>query len=181
MAVLALLLVPCLLATAGAAQAAQPTGPPTLTYHAGFGGELDPGLNYENVPAAGNTTQYDWRLYTWMQVVIGTDPGQQSWFELYDWNFVMFDQPDGTAGWHYHWGTGIVSSVDPSLYWPKLPPRSTWLWTSEFTGATTPAGVHTITEDWTGCNAYKGLKACCIWQMSNPNYLHFNGKVWLLD
>lgn len=187
LAALALLLALCLLATAGPATAGTPRGAPSFTWYGGLAGQLDPGVYHFDCPAVGNTTFTDWRFYTWTQVSLPGAIEEQSWSTLYDWNAVLLDKvnPDDPEspipGWHYHWGTGVISTtLDPTSGWPSMPPKKTWLWTAKLTGVTTPAGVHYITECWTGCNKYRGLRAYCTWEMRDPDFQDAAGKVWVL-
>ena len=193
--VLVLALLLALLLVAGAASAGSAKGAPSFTWDAVFDwGEetptvIDWGVTFPDHPDVGNTTILHWRIRPQLIVSFPNKPGVRQWWDLYDWNMVLLDKPgpnypadpnDVIPGWHYHWGTGIVSSVMPSAVSPYEPPKKSWLWTTKFTGITTPAGVHYITEDWTGCNRYKGLKAYCTWTMAQPDYSDAAGKVWIL-
>ena len=188
--VLALLLALCLLVAAGPAAAGTPRCAPSFTFYGGLAGELDPGIPYFDTPAVGNLTVLHWRFFSWEQVSFPGAKEEQSWSTLYDWSMVLRDKPGPDypedpesliPGWHYHWGTGVVSTtLDPSGDWPSMPPKETWLWTSKLTGVTTPAGVHYITEYWTGCNQYKGLKALVTWTMRDPNFQDVAAKGWIL-
>ena len=178
--VLVLALLLALLLAAGPAIGA-PKCASTFTFYGGLAGEVDPGQYYFDTPAVGNLTVLHWRMFSWEQVSLPGAKKEQSWSTLYDWSMVLLDQPDGTAGWHYHWGTGIVSTtLDPSPFWPSLPPKKTWLWTAKFTGVTTPDGVHYIHEYWKGCNRYKGLTAYCTWTMADPDFQDVVGTVRIL-
>ena len=192
--VLAVLLALCLLATAGPATAGTPKGAPSFTYAGVWDwGDETPTIVYDGVwspddPEVGNATILHWRIRPQMVVSSPGKPSEQWWY-LYDWNMVLLDKPgpgypddpeDLIPGWHYHWGIGIVSSAMPNGAWPFEPPKATWLWTTKFTGVTTPAGVHYITECWTGCNKYKGLRAYCTWTMAEPDFSDAAGKVWIL-
>lgn len=179
--VLVLALLLGLLLAAGPASAVTPPESPSFTWYGGMAGDLDPGLTLPDFPAAGNETALNWRIYTWMRVDIPGTPAAQKWWTLYDWNYVAYDEPDGTQGIHYHWGTGIVTSKDPGKYWPLLPPQRFWLWTSTFGGITTPEGVHLISENWTGKNAYAGSTAYCTWRMADPSFQDITAQVWILE
>jgi len=178
-AVLSLLLALCLLAMAGPATAGTPAAPPSFTVHAGFGGELDGGQVYPDCPKLGNLTIFHWRMWGPAEITWRAPARVQEVYFLYDWNMVLLDEPNGTPGWHYHCGTGIICSVDPSLKWPSLPPKTTWLWTTRFAGTTDPAGWHDITEYWTGCNQRTGQKALYRWRMLEWDDL--NGEGWILN
>lgn len=189
LAVLALLLVVGLLATAGPAMAGAPKCPPSFTWYGGIADILDDGRVFPDCPAAGNTTILDWRIYSRMQVCLPNATDEQSWWYLFDWNMVLLDKPGPDypddpesliPGWHYHWGTGVISTDEPNPVSPFEAAKSTWLWKTAFTGITTPAGVHYITESWTGCNKYKGLKAISTWTMAAADYQDAAGKVWIV-
>jgi hypothetical protein len=178
-AVLAMLLVLCLLATAGPATAGTPKGAPSFTFYGGIVDELDPG-QFTGVEGVGTSTHTHWRIWSWMKVAFPGQVDEQSWFPHYDWSIVLMDKADGTEGWHYHWGNGVISTAGPSSASPFWPDKSTWLWTTRFVGVTDPAGIHHITEYWTGCNKYKGLKAYCAWTMGGPPFQDVIGKGWIL-
>lgn len=184
--VLVLVLLLVLLATAGSATA---RAAPSFTWYGGLYDQVDLGDYRADTPAIGNATHFHWRFYSWMQARLPGDAEEQSYWYLYDWNYVALDKPgpDYPAdpeslipGWHFHWGTGIVSTDLPNYEAPFEPPKATWLWTTKLTGYTTPAGVHYITEYWTGCNKYKGLKALCKWTMRQADFQDATGKVWIL-
>ena len=190
LAALALLLALCLLAVAGAATAGTPTGTPSFTVHAGMAGELDPGTLYPDCPELGNSTQFHWRMWGPAKITWRAPARVQRVYVIYDWSVVALDKPGPgypddpeslIPGWHYHWGTGIIyaGAKDPSEYWPKLPPKATWLWTTRFAGTTDPDSWHDVFEYWTGCNRLKGQKALYQWRMLEFNDV--NGKGWILD
>ena len=85
----------------------------------------------------------------------------------------------GTA--NRHWGTSLVTSADPTGFWPLLPPKSTWLWKGRLQGATFTVygwGLHSIQEQWTGCNENRGLRAYVTWVFENPWDVY--GQSWVL-
>ena len=180
LAILALLLALCLLATAGPATAGTPKGAPSFTWYGGLSDFLDNGDWHPDCPAAGNLTVLHWRTSWSIQVRLPRETREQSWWIITDLNMVLLDKPDGTPGWHFHSGTSIWCSENPLDYsWPLLPPTSSWLWTSKDTGVTTPAGVHYFIDDLTGWNQYKGLKAYGTWTMADPYFQDAVGKVWI--
>jgi hypothetical protein len=195
-ALLCLALVALMALAAGTATAGPPRCAPTLTFEGGLAGELDAGQYYFDTPAPGNLTVLHWRPYTWCVFTSGAASGEQ-WSYLWDWSMVLLDKPGETypddpldviPGWHYHWATGVICATDdPWNFWPSywadsqsLPPKALWLWTTKGTGVTTPAGVHYITEYWTGHNEYEGKTAICTWTMADPDFQDARGKVWIL-
>jgi hypothetical protein len=186
--VLALLLALCLVATAGPALAGTPKGSPTYTWHGGYAAELDQGTVLPDCPAVGNTTILHWRTSWWMHACLPWKAEEQSWYVLTDINMFLLDKPGPgypddpeslIPGWHFHFGNDIVCSVDPEPYWNegRLPPKWSWLWTTKLTGFATPAGVHYMTDYYTGWNQFKGRTAYCTWTMGTGDA---TGKVWIL-
>jgi len=178
-AVLAIVLLLCLLATAGPATAGTLKGATSFTFNGGLAGQLDPGI-VTGTPGVGISTTMHWRIFSWMDVDLPRATEPQRWWYHFDWSMVLMDKPDGTEGWHYHWGNGVISTDLPSSAEPYWPPKSTWLWTTKFVGVTDLAGIHHITEYWTGCNKYKGLRAYSTWQMGGEPYQDVTGKVRIL-
>ena len=177
---LALLFAVSVMAAAGPASADTPRGTPSFTWYGGLSAFLDDGQWYFDRPATGNLTILHWRTSWGIQVSLPGETEERSWWILTDLNMVLLDKPDGTPGWHFHRGTSIWCTEDPSEYWPVLPPKSSWLWTSTDTGVTTPAGVHYFTDRLTGHNEYEGLKAYGTWTMADPDFQDATGKVWIL-
>ena len=184
--VLVLVLLLSLLATAGSAPA---RGAPSFTWYGGFYDQVDAGDYHADTPAVGNATQLPLAL---LLLDAGAPPaGRGGAVVLVPLRLELrgarragsdyaTDPESVIPGWHYHWGTGIVSTELPNYTPPFAPPKATWLWTTKLAGFTTPAGVHYITETWTGCNKYKGLKALCTWTMRQADFQDATGKVWIL-
>ena len=162
-AALVLVMTACLLALAGPALAwwpmwghpAMPFGgqPPTemqgtATATPGdldalFAG-LDPGTPYFDTPRPGERLLLGWRYVAHWYSATGPCAGRVTGYLLYNWNDIVRSEADATT----HWGTSIVTSVDPADYWPCLPPKSTWLWTGRLQGVTflLTAGVSTASR-----------------------------------
>ena len=96
---------------------------------------------------------------------------------LFNWNDI--ERSEATA--NTHWGSGIVTSVDPARYRPGLPPKSTWLWPGRLQGVTFLSdswGLHCFQEQWTGCHRDRGLRAYLTWAFVNP--WDVRGQSWVV-
>ena len=193
-AVLVLVMTLCLLALAGPALAWWPMwGHPAMP----FGGQppsemqgmatadsldalwagLDPGTKYVDTPHPGEQLWLGWRYVALWYAATGPWADRVTGYILFNWNDI--ERSEATA--NTHWGTSIVTSVDPTTCWPCLPPRSTWLWTGRLQGVTflsDTLGLHCIQEQWTGCNMNRGLRAYVTWAFDNPWDVH--GQSWVV-
>jgi hypothetical protein len=138
---------------------------------------LDPGTTYYDTPRAGEQLMLHWRYAAQWYAATGPFADLVTGYVLFDWNDI--ERSAATA--NTHWGTNIVTSVDPRDYWPLLPPRSTWLWAGRYQGVTFTSwgwGMHVLQEKWTGCNENHGLSAYVTWAFDNPWDVH--GQAWVV-
>ena len=140
---------------------------------------LDPGTTYLDTPHPGEELWSHWRYAAHWYAATGPGADRVTGYVLFDWNDIERAGAGGTA--NTHWGTSLVTSADPTGFWPLLPPKSTWLWKGRLQGATFTAygwGLHSIQEQWTGCNENRGLRAYVTWVFENPWDVY--GQSWVL-
>ena len=193
-AALVLVITMCLSAVAGPALAWWPMsghpampfgGQPPTEMHATVAYEtpealyegLYPGELFANRPHPGETLTLGWRFVAQWDSATGPWADRVTGYVLFKWHVI--ERTDATA--NTHWGTSIITSADPADSWPCLPPKSTWLWTGRFQGVTFASdvwGLHSIQEQWTGCNQNRGLKAYLTWAFDNPWDVY--GQAWVV-
>ncbi len=148
-----------------------------------FSDPLDLGEYIYDSPHPGELLNLGWTFVGKVNSATGPWADRiQNVYILFRWNLIYreFAQQWGYTA-NTHWGTLIETSVDPNDYWPKLPPKATWLWTGPFQGVTfLPAtlGLHSIQGTMVGCNKNLGLKAYYTWFFIDPYDSH--GQAWVV-
>ena len=146
---------------------------PTILHGTALGDPINAPLDItvtEDYPHPGELLVTGWRgVFYW-------DAGVGPWaarltegYSLSNGNIIMrpLQPEDGNS---LNWGTSITTSVDPTDYWPKLPPRSTWLWVSRYQGGVfqlNTVDLHSVHIEAVGCNKNRGLRAYFIWSFTD--------------
>lgn len=173
LAVLAVLLAVCLLATSGPASAGKG---PAAAVCGTFVQVLDEG---DVIPLQDGTLHTD----GWVPLGVTTRVTGPEGYRFLGWAVMCLEVVEPPRGNNYHSGDVVFTKYDPrpplpevwdvaKTFWENLPDESTWLWKGTWDGVTLNKHNHIVHLALTGCGDNTGHTASVTWYMNLWTNVH---------